>query len=151
MQVERVKDSSKFQTFQPLVLTKIEDLNEEIWKLQIKKMVSRVHAVFQFPNEKYKIVGVLPFFDDREKHYTLVLRDLQMSKNSACIYTPSDTLVPHYLKLLEAFLLEEDFDTPFPDINLAEEEYLELYFKIRQRNFQASYMIVTLGKKSQRE
>ena len=47
----------------------------------------------------------------------------------ACIFTPSDTLVPHYLKVLEAFQNKTDFETPFPDMAAVSKDYLELYLK----------------------
>jgi hypothetical protein len=52
-----------------------------------------------------------------------------MQRNLACIFSPSDTLVPHYLKLLDAFTNNKDFQTPFPDIMNATKEHLELYLK----------------------
>ncbi len=52
-----------------------------------------------------------------------------MSRNLACIFTPSDSMVPHYLKLLGAFTKGEAFTAPFPDINNVQKDYLELYLK----------------------
>lgn len=52
-----------------------------------------------------------------------------MERNYACIFTPSDTLVPHYLKILEAFTSNSDYESPFPDITKVDKEHLELYLK----------------------
>lgn len=52
-----------------------------------------------------------------------------MSRNLACIFTPSETILGHYLALLEAFGKEAGFVPRFPDINNVEKEFLELYLK----------------------
>ena len=52
-----------------------------------------------------------------------------MSRNLACIFTPSDTLVPHYLEMLGAFTEGKDYQAPFADINAVTKDHLELYLK----------------------
>jgi hypothetical protein len=52
-----------------------------------------------------------------------------MSRNLACIFTPSDTLIPHYLGLLGAFTEGKDYKAPFADINAVTKDHLELYLK----------------------
>ncbi len=52
-----------------------------------------------------------------------------MSRNLACIFTPSETLLGHYVSLLEAFSKGESFVQRFPDINAVQKDYIELYIK----------------------
>ena len=52
-----------------------------------------------------------------------------MARNLACIFTPSETILPHYLNLLDAFGKAKDFAAPFADINNVQKVCLELYLK----------------------
>lgn len=47
----------------------------------------------------------------------------------ACIFTVSDSVVPSYLSLVDAFTKGADFVPPFPDINTIQKDHLELYLK----------------------
>lgn len=46
-------------------------VEHEKWKVCSKKMVSGVHAVFQFRSPNFKVAGMLPFFDHCGKYYTV--------------------------------------------------------------------------------
>jgi len=72
---------------------------------------------------------MLPYFDHCGKYYTLTSTHLNISRNHACIFSPSETMVQHYLKLIEAFTKGEDYATPYPDINSVTKDYLELFIK----------------------
>ena len=52
-----------------------------------------------------------------------------MSRNFACLFTPSDSILNHYLALLEAFNKGESFSQKFTDINNVQKDYLELFVK----------------------
>lgn len=54
---------------------------------------------------------------------------MNVQRNLICIFTPSDTILPHYIKLLEAFNGNVDYETPFPDMLNVSKKYLELYLK----------------------
>lgn len=52
-----------------------------------------------------------------------------MSRNYACIFTPSETLIGHYIALIHAFKDLKSYSTPFQDINNVQKDHLELYIK----------------------
>ena len=52
-----------------------------------------------------------------------------MVRNYACFFTQSDTILPHYLRLIDAFRKGCDFTPPFHDINFVQKNYLEIYVK----------------------
>eukprot|EP00826_Nyctotherus_ovalis_P052757 TRINITY_DN6755_c0_g1_i6.p1 TRINITY_DN6755_c0_g1~~TRINITY_DN6755_c0_g1_i6.p1 ORF type:complete len:243 (+),score=42.90 TRINITY_DN6755_c0_g1_i6:143-871(+) len=126
--VGEIKEEFQARIFRPLGNVK-EKLENETWKIVSKKMLTSCHGVFQFKNPNYQIAGVLPYFDHCGKYYKLHSKHLSMQRNLACLFTPSDTLVPHYLSLLDAFTNNKDYATPFPDIANVNKEHLELYLK----------------------
>ena len=129
LSVGKIKEGLSAAIFKPRSPSASIDPKDDTWKLINKKMLTAVHAVFQFKSENHKITAMLPYFDHCGKYYTLYSKHLNMSRNLACIFTPSDSMVPHYLNLLGAFTKGEAFSTPFPDINGVTKENLELYLK----------------------
>jgi len=129
LKVGKIRNELAPMIFKPVTSPATLQPQDCTWKLVSKKMISSVHAVFQFKCDQYKVAGMLPYFDHCGKYYTLTSNHLKMSRNLACIFTPTDAMIPHYLRLLEAFTKGEEYSTPYPDINNITKDYLELYLK----------------------
>jgi hypothetical protein len=50
-----------------------------------------------------------------------------MSRNYACVFTMSESLLGHYIALLDAFTKGEHFAQRFGDIHNVQKDYLELF------------------------
>jgi len=129
MKIGKIVNEIAPQIFKPVNSEVSLQPQECTWKLASKKMITSCHAVFQFHCDQYKIAGMLPYFDHCGKYYTLTSTHLNMSRNLACIFTPTDIMIPHYLKLIEAFTKGEEYATPYPNMNEITKDNLELYIK----------------------
>eukprot|EP01022_Parablepharisma_sp_SALTPOND_P020923 TRINITY_DN3934_c0_g1_i1.p1 TRINITY_DN3934_c0_g1~~TRINITY_DN3934_c0_g1_i1.p1 ORF type:complete len:445 (-),score=59.50 TRINITY_DN3934_c0_g1_i1:145-1479(-) len=129
MTVGRIKDPLPELVFRPINPSLGLIPKNETWKLVDKEMITPVHGEFKLRSENFKVSGMLPYFDHCGKYFTVYSKYLKMGRNLACVFTPSETILPHYLKLLEAFNKGEDFAPVYPDITNITKPYLELYIK----------------------
>ena len=83
MAVGTIKEPFTAQIFKHIKPEGEVSIEKETWKLVNKKMVSAVHGVFQFKNDKFKISAMLPYYDHCGKYYTV--RKLRKLTNNSYI------------------------------------------------------------------
>ena len=66
-----IKCSLASKIFIPINPQEKTDVTKDTWKLVSKRMISDVHAIFQFKSSKYKSAGILPYFDHCGKYYAV--------------------------------------------------------------------------------
>jgi len=66
-----IKSMLRPKIFRPLKQQTEEALDKETWKVVSKKMISSVHAVFQFRSPNYKVAAILPYFDHCGRYYAV--------------------------------------------------------------------------------
>ncbi len=66
-----IKTGLKQKIFRSIKPQPEDGLDKEVWKLVGKKMITSVHAVFQFRSPNYKVAGMLPYFDHCGRYYTV--------------------------------------------------------------------------------